>query len=270
MKIVIEYVLIENFIINFFIIKITELFLKEKARLIILNSIFGSIIALVFPLFRLATFPSLIAKALVGSIMVCVSFDFKTMTKYLYIYFAFALMTFIFGGFISVLGQTITDTSIFLIVLFSGMLFFSIKTFFKFYNKRKTLKEFQYSVRLYFNGKEIDEKGYFDSGNILYDNVTNSPIILISENVFSKLVGQSYYEFVLKNQNPKDILTNCHYLSASTSMSNGKMLVFELEKMQIISKNNQVKEYAHQFVGLSFSNFEKSFESGLLLHSSQC
>lgn len=269
MKIVIEYVLIENFIVNFFILKTTEMFIKEKAKLIILNSIFGSIIALVFPLFNLSTFASVFAKALVGSIMVCVSFDFKTLTKYLYIYFAFAFMTFVFGGCMSMLEQISNNTNVFLFTLFSGILFIFIKEFFKLYHKKKNIKDFQYSVRLFFNGKEVDEMGYLDSGNLLYDNISHCPIILISELVFEKLVGQNYYEFVLKNQKPEEVLKNCHYIPASTSMSNGKMLVFELENLQVIDKKNQIKEFKSQFVGLSFANFEKSFNSGLLLHSSQ-
>lgn len=269
MEIIIEYVLIENFVINFFILKTTETFIKEKAKLIILNSIFGSIVALVFPLFNLSTFESILAKSLVGSIMVCVSFDFKTLTKYLYIYFAFAFMTFVFGGCGSMLGKISTETNVFLITISSGILFAVTKTFFKIYHKKKNIKDFQYSVRLFFNGKEFDEKGYFDSGNLLYDNISHCPIILISKQVFEKLVGQNYYEFVLKNQNPKEILKNCHYIPASTSLSNGKMLVFELENFQLIDKKNQIKEFKSQFVGLSFANFEKNFNSGLLLHSSQ-
>ena len=133
---------------------------------------------------------------------------------------------------------------------------------------KKIIKNFQYAVRLHFNGNTIDEKGYFDSGNILYDTVTSKPIILITPTIFERITGQNYFEFVLKNENPSGILKNCHYIPASTSLSQGKMLVFELDKLQIMNKDNEIKDYENIFVGLSFADFEKSFNSGLLLHSS--
>lgn len=267
MQIIIEYVLIENFLINFFILHLCELFLKEKASLKILNSIFGAIIALCFPLFNLTVVGEILLKILVGSIMVCISFSFKTFTKYLYNFFAFALMTFVFGGAVELLTGLTSETSVFVIMLICTFVFFLAKLFFKAYNKKKTIQSFKYFVRLYFNGNHIDETGYFDSGNILYDNITNKPIILISPIVFEKLTGQNYYEFLLKEKS-MDFLKNCHYIPASTSMSQGKMLVFEVEKVEILSKNNEIKEHKNIFVGLSFANFEKAFDSGLLLHSS--
>jgi len=268
MKIIIEYVLIENFLINFFILKICESFLKEKASLKILNSIFGAIVALCFPLFNLTSIGEILLKIFVGSIMVCISFSFKTFGKYLYNFFAFAIMTFVFGGAVEVVTQLTGETSTFIAMLICSSLFFLSNVFFKLYNKKKTLKQFQYYVRLFFNGNQIDEMGYFDSGNVLYDNITNNPIILITPEVFEKLTGKNYFEFILKEKEPTTLLKNCHYIPASTSMSQGKMLVFELEKLQILSNKNEIKEHHNVFVGLSFANFEKAFDSGLLLHSS--
>ena len=119
--------------------------------------------------------------------------------------------------------------------------------FFSAFSKRKTIKEFQYCVRLFYNGKEVDEVAYFDSGNILYDNITNRPIVLISPSVFEKLTGNNYFEFVLK-ETSTTCLKNCHYVPASTAMSQGKMLVFEVDKLQIIVKNKEVKEHKNIFL----------------------
>ena len=268
MKIVIEYVLLENFLINFFILKTTQFFLKEKARFVLLNSLFGAIITLVFPIFDLPIILSLIAKGLVGSIMVCVSFSFKTLKRYLYFYFAFILMTFVYGGTCSMFTQQFGQVSTLICISICMVMYILLSVFLRFYNKRKGIKNFQFSVKLYFNGVALHEKGYFDSGNILYDNITNKPIILITPKVFERLVGQSYYEFILKNSEPKKVLKNCHYICASTSMAQGKMLVFEIDKLEVMTKTNAIKEYQGQFVGLSFADFEKSFDSGLLLHNS--
>ena len=266
MQIVIEYVLIENIIINFFILKSCEHFLKEKASLKFLNSLFGAIVSLCFPLFSLSYVGVILLKILVGSVMICISFSFKNLSQFFYKYFAFALMTFVFGGAVEALSQITTKLSVVLILLFACVLYFLLSSFFSSYAKKKTLKDFQYCVRLFYEGKEIDEMAYFDSGNILYDNVTKRPIVLISPNVFEKLTGKNYFEFVLK-ESSTSCLKNCHYVPASTSMSQGKMLVFEVEKLQIIVKNQEIKEHKNIFLGLSFADFEKSFNSNLLLHS---
>lgn len=166
------------------------------------------------------------------------------------------------------LTQTFGTTSVFVITLIAGVIFFLISLFLKIYHKQKIIKNFQYSVRLQFNGNSTIEKGYFDSGNILYDTVTNKPIVLISPYVFERITGQNYFEFVLKNEEPTKLLKNGHYIPASTSMSQGKMLVFEVDNLQIFQKDNNIKEFQNIFVGLSFADFEKSFNTGLLLHSS--
>lgn len=266
MQIIIEYVLIENIIINFFILKVCEKFLKEKASLKFLNSLFGAIIAVCFPLFNLSAIGIILLKILVGSVMVCFSFKFKNLSQFFYKYFAFSLMTFVFGGAVEALSQATGDLSIVLILIFAFLLYFLFSHFLATYTKRKALKDFQYSVRLFYEGKEVDEMAYFDSGNILYDNITKKPIVLISPEVFEKLTGKNYFEFVLKESSTL-MLKNCHYVPASTSMSQGKMLVFEVEKLQIIIKNQEVKEHKNIFLGLSFADFEKSFNSNLLLHS---
>lgn len=266
MQIVIEYVLVENLIINFFILKSCELFLKEKAAIKFFASLFGSIISLCFPLFNLTLIGSLLLKVLVGSIMVCFSFKFKNLSQFFYKYFAFSLMTFVFGGAVEVLTQSLGQLSTIIVLIVTTILFFMLSFFFSTFSKRKTIKEFQYCVRLFYNGKEVDEVAYFDSGNILYDNITNRPIVLISPSVFEKLTGKNYFEFVLK-ETSTTCLKNCHYVPASTAMSQGKMLVFEVDKLQIIVKNKEVKEHKNIFLGLSFADFERSFNSQLLLHS---
>ena len=118
MQIVIEYVLIENIIINFFILKSCEHFLKEKASLKFLNSLFGAIVSLCFPLFSLSYVGVILLKILVGSVMICISFSFKNLSQFFYKYFAFALMTFVFGGAVEALSQITTKLSVVLILLF--------------------------------------------------------------------------------------------------------------------------------------------------------
>ena len=172
MQIVIEYVLIENIVVNFFILKSCELFLKEKASLKFLNSIFGAIVSLCFPLFYLSNLGIFLLKILVGAVMVCISFSFKNLSQFLYKYFSFSLMTFVFGGAVEALSQTASDLSIVLVLLFARLLYFLLSSFFVTYNKKRMLKNFQYCVRLFYEGKEVDEMAYFDSGNVLYDNIT--------------------------------------------------------------------------------------------------
>ena len=57
-----EYVLVENFIIDYFILACTGKILKEKGKWLWLGSLLGSIIAILCPLFNLTIWSSLLIK----------------------------------------------------------------------------------------------------------------------------------------------------------------------------------------------------------------
>ena len=77
MEIIIELSFAINFIINAFIIRLTGLFLKEKARLWWLSSTIGAVIAIILPLFHLMPIFTVLIEILLASLLVSISFSFN-------------------------------------------------------------------------------------------------------------------------------------------------------------------------------------------------
>ena len=98
MKIVIEYVLIENFLINLMILKSVSLILKEKGRLFFLSAFLGACCTVVIPILYLSAIGSLLLQ--IGFVVwyVCISFKFKTLKKFMQIYLTYFVITLLYGG----------------------------------------------------------------------------------------------------------------------------------------------------------------------------
>ena len=77
MKVVIEYVLIENLIINYFIMSCCGALFKVKPRWWFVSCLSGALMALFFPIFNFPIYIRIISTVLVAIIMVAISFPIK-------------------------------------------------------------------------------------------------------------------------------------------------------------------------------------------------
>ena len=128
------------------------------------------------------------------------------------------------------------------------------------------IETFSYSVKIRLGEKEVEEEGYLDSGNMLYDPITKKPIILITYEVFSKFYKDiNYLSAFLKNVDVNKI-HNGHYIKINSIASGTNILVFTADKIEV-KKEEFLKSYENVAIGLSFSGFEKGCGRQVLLHS---
>ncbi|MCM1324970.1 MAG: sigma-E processing peptidase SpoIIGA, partial [Acetobacter sp.] len=133
-------------------------------------------------------------------------------------------------------------------------------------NKARLIEDFSYKVKLCCNGREIEEEGYLDSGNMLCDPVTKRPVVLISFDVFAKLYSNiNYLSAFMKNIDTK-ILCEGHYIKINSVGSGTSILVFTADFLEV-SREEQSRRYEKVSLGLSFSGFERAFGKGILLNS---
>ena len=124
------------------------------------------------------------------------------------------------------------------------------------------IKSFTYSVKIKANGKVVEESGYLDSGNVLLDEITKAPIILINFEVFQRLYQDISLVSLLAKQNLTQL--NCaHYVKINSVGSGSKILAFVADEIQLNGK----KVFKNPTLALSFSGFEKSFKANVLLNS---
>ena len=99
----------------------------------------------------------------------------------------------------------------------------------------------------------------------MYDPITSAPIVLISKEVFEKISGEDYLFYMLKKQRIKR-LPYGHFVNVGSAVGDGKMLVFMADKLTITEKG-RAREVEHPLLGLSLSNFSKTLNAGVLIHS---
>ena len=266
MKIIIEYVILENLIIDYFIIKNTGCILKDKPKFVFLSCLFGSIMALICPLFNLSIIIELLYKIIVAILIICVSFKFKTMKKFCLILSTFVLITFLYGGgcyAIQCITNTFTELTL-LVVTF--ILYILVSKMIVYNNKKKNITDFSFDVVLINKGKVIKDKGFLDSGNLLYDPITLKPIVLINFKIFEKLFQNIELNELLLHKIDCEKLNKAHYIKFDTIGKSGSMLVFDIDKL-LVKNENLSKISENVSLGLSLSGFEKSFGGNVLLHS---
>ena len=98
MEIEIELTLFINLFLNSFILKLSALFLKERARFWFCSATIGSLIAIILPLFTLDWYLKILIIIFTCNIMVSLSFQIKNIKQFLTKFAVVLFCTFLFGG----------------------------------------------------------------------------------------------------------------------------------------------------------------------------
>ncbi len=203
MTVYIEYVLIDNLLIDYMLLKATFLITGngyKKGRLLFC-AFLGAGFALLFPLLKLPNALIFVLKILSGILIVLLSAKFKNV-RALYVNTAvFLALTFAIGGAImgiygmAGLGLT-TEISVALVFLPAFILIRALSGVVKFIYRRKEVASLTVDCELVINGESVKLKGFFDTGNGLYDG--DSPIIVCEKKLFMKLFAKGKKLPVLK------------------------------------------------------------------------
>lgn len=201
MSVFIEVVLIDNLIIDYLLLRTTFLIMgkKYKNRWLIFSSIIGAIFALLYPLLRVKGGLLFLIKILSGALMVLISNSFIKFKEYYYNFLVFLCLTFLSGGALSFLStslenQNITKyTSLFIIIPFF-LVIEGVRRIITIIYKRKTVVSNLYEIKLSDYGLSINEKGFYDTGNLAYHN--GLPVIFADRSLFEKALAN--IEFIKK------------------------------------------------------------------------
>lgn len=194
MTIYIDVVLIENLIMNIIILLATGLILKEKIKIIrlLLASLLGAIYSVVSYMSILAVYSSMILKIILSIVIVYIAFypqSIKKMWKNILIFY---LTSFVFGGatfaliYIVKPQEILMKNGLFLgtyplktIILGSIVAFIIIITAFTVVKSKITKKDMFCEVEIQLNGKKIETIAMIDTGNLLKEPITNTPVIVL-------------------------------------------------------------------------------------------
>ncbi len=227
----------------------------------ILSSLVGVAISVIAPIFKLNAFLKILVVLFTSCIMILISFKYSSFKNLSLIFAVFFLSGFVYGGACFAIKELFGDFPLFVVAIICLITYLVYYFAQKIIFRKKKLDNFVYKLKIKDGKNLIEEEGYLDSGNVLYDTITNKPIVLINFDVFSKLYKDISCLAILTKKINSSSIKNGHYIKINSIGRGTSMLVFTVDELKV-----EEKCYKNASLGLSFSGFEKSFGKNVLLH----
>ena len=276
MVVVVEYVIIDNIVVNAILLYLTFKLLKQdisKWKVLLAASV-GAGFALVSPLINLTGAWAFLVKLPVGLILVVLAgLNIKRLfAKYI----VFLLATFLFGGaclaIFALIGVsaaeslTLTyslDVPLGVILIAVVMLAWVLNACIKAIYKRKSLAGYIHTVSVTLNDKTVVVNGFLDSGNRLTDSKTEMPIVIMSADLLEKWFTKEQCLKLLLGKTEGMGLANPHFIKVNSVGGKCNMLVFEAQGFSIKDETDK----AHRVcLGITYKKFRDVFDAKVLLN----
>lgn len=226
MYVYIEYVLIDNFVIDYLMLKATFATTGKscsKGRLFVC-AFLGAIIALIYPLLELHTAILTAVKVLSGILIILLACKYDR-AKSLYVHtIIFFCYTFFTGGVIigvfNLLGiDYSSEISIAIMVIPTYLVIRVCVAVVKYLYRRKDVACAVYDVEIVALGKTVKCRGFFDTGNELYDG--DSPVIFCSKGFVRQFLSGDLTRVKLKK------------ICVGTALGHELKLAFKIDEIKI-------------------------------------
>lgn len=226
MYIILEYYLLENFIINSLILYSTNRITRSKVKIkaIVIGTIISTLYSLIVFLPSLLFLSSFIFKILVSALIVYLTFKSKSLKNFFYQWFCFYIVSFIFAGAVISLSSNFTNISKFLFREVSLLEIFSIKHIllgiivalfillivFSFNYRKKQMERFIVDAKIVFKDKEVFLKALIDTGNTLKDPLSNRSVFVVELSQLHSLLPEELVDYYNSKEktNIEDLLIN--------------------------------------------------------------
>ena len=210
MTIYIDIVLLENIIMNYIIIYATAIILKKNKRHIrfFIASFIGAIYSILAYISILKIYSNIFLKIILSIIIVYIAFNPQNIKKMWKALAIFYLVSFVFGGVAFAMIYMVKPQDVLMrnglflgtyplktIILGAIISFVLIVVVFKIIKTQISKKSIYCDIEIKLNEKIINTKAMIDTGNLLKDPITNTPVIVVERSLL--------YECL-----PKEILNN--------------------------------------------------------------
>ncbi len=191
MTVYVEYVLIDNFVIDFLLLKaaLSVCGISAKKGRLFLSAAVGAAIALVYPALNLHPAILIPLKIAAGLLIVLLSAKFGRVKDFCIVSALFFAFTALLGGAIfgiySLFGLDYTkELSAALIILPAYIVIKAARETVRFIYRRKEVVSLQYPVKITVAGVTVEATAFLDTGNNLYDG--DNPVVLVSSSLAQK------------------------------------------------------------------------------------
>jgi len=290
MTIYIDIVIIENLIMNYIILCATGIVSKNKIRhlRLIMASLLGAIYSVVAYMKILEIYSNIVLKILLSVIIVYIAYNPQTVKKLWKTLVMFYLVSFVFGGvafsliYIIKPQDIIMKNGIFLgtyplktIILGAIVAFAIIIIAVKIIRKKFTTKDMICDIEIMLNNKKINTKALIDTGNMLKEPITNTPVVVVEKILLYECIPKE----ILNNINqiiggdlekiPQQIQSQ--YISklklipfSSLGKQNGMLLGIKVQQIKIIKESEEITK-ENIIVGIYQQSLTKNGEYQALM-----
>ncbi len=218
MTVYIEYVIIDNLVIDYMLLKATFALTGitvGRGRLF-LCSLIGTAVALLYPMLEIFSILITMLKISCGLLMVLIGGRYSSFRDYFINALLFFVLTFLSGGAIigiySLFGiDYSSQMSVATIFLPTYILIRSFISVIRYIFRRKNISGFTYKVQLAVNEKNVTVNGFLDTGNALYDK--GEPVILCNLHTAKKLIDFDFARGKIKMITVKTVTATKNYPS---------------------------------------------------------
>ena len=205
MTVYLDIVFLENIIINYIIIYTTGIISKAKIKQlkIFIGATIGAVYSIIYYILKLKIYSNIIVKIILSIVIIYISFNPKNIKELSKQTLLFYLISFVFGGAsIAIIYMTNTHN----ITIQNGVLVgnYTIKTILIgivvahftiiiAYNIIKTKiskKDLICDICIDVEGKIIESKAMIDTGNLLKEPITNTPVIVMEHTLFYDIIPE--------------------------------------------------------------------------------
>lgn len=290
MTIYIDVVFLENLLMNSIILVASGIILKKKIKWIrtILASSLGAIYIIIGYISVLEIYSNLILKVILSILIIYIAFNPQTVKQLWKELLIFYLTSFVFGGVAFALIYVVKPQDILMknglflgtyplktVLLAAIVAFIIIIAAFAIVKTKFSKKDMFCDVEVELNNKIIKTRAMIDTGNLLKEPITNTPVIVLEHTLL--------YECV-----PKEILDNLEsilggelvkipeevrneYISklklipfASLGKQNGMLVGIKADSLKII-QDDQEKENKNVIIGIYNKSLTKRGEYRALI-----
>jgi len=232
MTVYIEYVIINNVIIDYLMLKATFLLTGNPLlkRRLFLCAFLGGIIALVYPVLEINQTILTLVKIASGLLIVLLASEYKSAKSFYINAVIFFFYTFITGGVIIGVFNIFaidyqTEFIVASIVIPVYLVLKALAQVKDYFFRRKNVESLIYKVQLCLKNQTLVAKGFLDTGNSLLDN--GEPVILCDKHFAKKLIAENIAKIKFKK------------IEISTATGKRQNLAFKLDRLLLYTLDKE-------------------------------
>lgn len=231
MELYLDIVLIENFIVDLFllIISFNVMRIKVSNKRLIIGAAIGSFYTIVMIVEKLKFFSGIIFQLFTAFLVVLITLGIRRWKAAIKSWIVFLFASFVLGGicyylcqkelgysFIS--GTHLNDFSSKNILISLMIVYISVERIVTLLKEKSFISNFIFRIEINIENKKYVARGFLDTGNELREPVTNLPCILVEREIFNDL------------DIPKE---KVFYINYSAIGYDGKLMGFKVDNVRI-------------------------------------